>query len=81
MRLYRAATAQERLPEGLPNWFYDQDADGDGQVSMAEYLAASESAEAAAEEFMRYDTSSDGLVSPRECLDAADGATDKEESP
>jgi hypothetical protein len=61
----RFLDAQERLPKGLPEWFYRRDADGDGQVSMAEY--ASVWTDAMAEEFSRYDLNGDGIVTPEEC--------------
>jgi len=71
---YRPLTIQERLPAGLPAWFYDLDADADGQLSMAEFLADSIRNDERAEEFMTLDTSSDGLLSANECLDPPEGA-------
>jgi Ca2+-binding EF-hand superfamily protein len=76
---YLAAPPRQRLPEGLPNWFFDQDSNGDGQVSMAEFLADSESLEEAAEKFQNYDTSGDGLVSPQECLDSQSSGEEKQD--
>lgn len=68
-RSYRQPTPQERLPDGLPNWFYDHDADFDGQISMAEFLGDDEITEAAAGKFQSLDRSGDGLVSGQECLE------------
>ena len=63
---YRFLTPTERLPEGLPEWFARKDADGDGQVTMAEY--ASEWSETKVKEFARQDLNNDGIVTPAECL-------------
>lgn len=63
---YRFLTAAERLPQGLPEWFAGKDANGDGQVSMAEY--ARSWTDAVAAEFARYDLNNDGLITPQECL-------------
>jgi len=66
-KTYRFLTPTERLPKGLPDWFARKDADGDGQVTMAEY--ASEWTDAKAEEFVGYDLDGDGLIRPSECLE------------
>ncbi len=65
---YRFRTAMEMLPEGLPAWFAEQDASGDGQVSMAEF--SSYWSDQKANEFVRLDVNGDGLITSRECLDA-----------
>jgi EF hand domain-containing protein len=65
---YRFATALELLPDGLPPWFAEQDASGDGQVSMAEYSSYWDDRKA--NEFVRLDLNGDGVITPRECLDA-----------
>jgi len=55
-----------RLPPGLPDWFLKRDADGDGQLTLAEY---SESGSASADkEFASYDRNRDGLITPREVV-------------
>jgi Ca2+-binding EF-hand superfamily protein len=64
---YRPLTAQERLPTDLPAWFYELDADADGQISMAEFLVDSNYSDERAVEFMALDKSSDGLLSAAEC--------------
>jgi len=66
---YRPLTIQERLPAGLPVWFFELDADADGQVSMAEFLADSNHSDERVEEFTALDKSSDGLLSVAECRD------------
>jgi hypothetical protein len=63
---YRSAPPTERLPKGLPDFFLRNDADADGQISMAEY-AASWSDRVAAE-FAEYDLNGDGVITPEECL-------------
>jgi Ca2+-binding EF-hand superfamily protein len=52
----------------LPDWFVQKDADGDGQVSMAEF--ATEWTDAKAAEFQKYDMNNDGFITPEECLRA-----------
>jgi Ca2+-binding EF-hand superfamily protein len=63
---YRFPTPTERLPEGLPDWFARKDADGDGQISMAEF--SSFWTVAKAHEFSQYDLNNDGIITPAECL-------------
>ncbi len=63
---YRLRTAAERLPPGLPSWFSELDADGDGQVSMAEYATTWTAAKA--KEFVGYDLNNDGIVTAREAI-------------
>jgi len=67
---YRFLSPHERLPKGLPDWFLRKDADSDGQVTMAEYAPGGWS-ESMAEEFAKYDLNNDGVVTPEECLKAA----------
>ena len=67
-RFYRALTPTERLPDGLPEWFARKDADGDGQVAMAEYSHVWN--EETVAEFARYDLNGDGFITPAECLEA-----------
>lgn len=64
----RFRTAKERLPDGLPEWFRRLDADGDGQVTMAEY--AQEWTPDKLAEFNRYDLNHDGIITAAECLKA-----------
>lgn len=67
---WRFATSGPELPEGLPEWFKGRDADGDGQVSMAEF--ASHWTEELTGQFLRYDANDDGMITPAECLAAKD---------
>ena len=50
----------------LPGWFAVRDANGDGQVSMAEYAPKASNAELA--EFARMDKDQDGVITSREIL-------------
>ncbi len=63
---YRFLTPTERLPKGMPDWFLKNDADGDGQIMMAEYAASF--TEVIAAEFAKYDLDGDGIITPNECL-------------
>lgn len=63
---HRFLTAQERLPAGLPSWFTGLDANGDGQVAMAEYTQTW--SEEKAREFAKFDLDGDGVITPQECL-------------
>lgn len=62
----RLLTPTERLPKGLPTWFARNDADADGQVTMAEYSTSWN--ETTVIEFNRFDKNSDGVITPEECL-------------
>ena len=64
-RSYRA-TSSRSLPEGLPGFFTDKDANGDGQVSMAEY--ASEWNDDVIAEFFDSDFNRDGVITADEAL-------------
>jgi len=65
---YRFLSPTERLPEGLPSWWSTKDRDGDGQVVMAEY--ASDWSDARVSEYLQYDVNGDGVITPREAIDA-----------
>ncbi len=65
---YTARDAEDRLPKGLPSWFAEKDANGDGQIAMAEY--ASTWSDDKIEEFQDYDANADGIITPEECLGA-----------
>jgi hypothetical protein len=64
----RFLTPTERLPKGLPDWFARKDADGDGQVTMSEYITTLD--DAAIAEFQKYDLNRDGIITPAECLES-----------
>ena len=56
----------KRLPNGLAEWFRNSDADGDGQVTMAEF--SSQWTPAEANEFSFYDQNGDGIITAAESL-------------
>ena len=56
---------RSQLPRGLPPWFVPRDADGDGQLTMAEYAPKATAAQLA--EFTRYDRNGDGVLTAEEC--------------
>jgi hypothetical protein len=66
VKTYRVLSPIERLPEGLPDWFARDDANGDGQVSMSEFTHDWTPTKAA--EFTRYDLNGDGIITTDECL-------------
>jgi len=57
---------RSRLPKGLPSWFLVRDADGDAQLTLAEY--APDTSQATLLEFTRYDANGDGVVTAQESL-------------
>ena len=54
------------LPAGVPSWFVERDADGDGQLSLAEFSPKLLKSEIA--EFNRHDSNQDGIVTAKELL-------------
>jgi Ca2+-binding EF-hand superfamily protein len=69
---FRSPTTYERLADlKLPDWFFRADADGDGEVSMAEYIKAKGDTESTAKDFTNLDSNNDGTISPQEALKAA----------
>lgn len=66
---YRFKTAAERLPEGLPPWFSQNDGNADGQVAMAEFSVSWSDRTLA--DFRQFDLNLDGIVTADECLQAS----------
>lgn len=76
---YRIATSAQRLEKmGAPSWFRDSDKDGDGQVAMAEF--ADTWSDRVVDEFASFDLNGDGLITPRECFNAAKTGADRSSS-
>jgi hypothetical protein len=50
---------------GLPSWFLAKDANGDGQLTVAEYAPDSEKSRLA--DFARSDRNQDGVLTAQEC--------------
>ncbi len=65
----RFAVSPSRLPQGLPEWFLDRDADGDAQLTLQEFAPAGETGQQ--EEFRKLDQNNDGLLTASEYVRAA----------
>jgi Ca2+-binding EF-hand superfamily protein len=61
--------APEQLPVGLPSWFFGADRDGDGQITLAEFIA--DGGPERVTEFQRWDHNGDGVITPEEVLAGA----------
>ena len=72
---YRRVPAVERMPEGLPEWFARDDANGDGQIAMAEYATSWSSS--VLDDFNQFDLNQDGMITPRECLRAVENEAER----
>lgn len=66
---YRA-TAGRGIPEGLPGFFTDKDANGDGQVTMAEF--SSDWSNEVVQQFFTSDLNRDGVITSDEALRAVE---------
>ena len=53
-----------QLPDGVPSWFVERDADGDAQLTLAEFSPKLRAREVA--EFKGYDVNGDGLLTAAE---------------
>ncbi len=73
----RFLTPIERLPENLPDWFVPQDANVDGQISMAEF--SGHWTERKVAEFRRHDLNGDGILTPAEWLKSQQAEEDDKE--
>lgn len=56
------------LPAGLPQWFVERDADGDSQLTLAEYSPKLLKSEI--DDFARFDVNRDGVLTAKEYLRA-----------
>lgn len=56
------------LPAGIPQWFVERDADGDSQLTLAEYSPKLLKSEI--DDFARYDVNRDGVLTAKEYLRA-----------
>ncbi|TWU48129.1 EF-hand domain-containing protein [Rubripirellula reticaptiva] len=63
-------TSGRKAPEGLPGYFTDKDANGDGQISMAEFTT--EWNDDAVAEFFDSDFNRDGVITTDEALRAVE---------
>ena len=60
----------KRLPPGLPDWFLQRDADGDGQLTLAEFAPNGTGSQR--DQFARLNANGDGFLTPKEYLRAND---------
>jgi hypothetical protein len=58
--------AASRLPANAPKWFREYDTDGDGQVSLAEWIARGHSVK----DFQKADLNGDGFITLKELMRA-----------
>lgn len=63
---YRLRTAHERMPSGVPSWFFEKDVNGDGQVMMSEWTSSWSEEKASA--FNAKDVNGDGVITPKEAI-------------
>ncbi|MBI3836465.1 MAG: hypothetical protein HY288_00850 [Planctomycetia bacterium] len=63
------------LPSGVPQWFIQRDADGDGQLTLSEYSPKLLKSEI--DDFNRYDSNRDGILTVQEFLRAGKDAKSK----
>jgi hypothetical protein len=66
-----------KYPANLPAWFSEYDTDGDGQVSLHEWMER----EADDREFWRYDLNGDGFITLEELIVSGQYTTDKGQLP
>jgi hypothetical protein len=57
------------LPPGLPDWFIERDANGDGQLTLDEFAPDGSSAQRRL--FAQYDQNGDGVITPEEVVNFA----------
>ena len=77
---YRALTPTDRLVKSglekeLPDWFFEDDKNADGQVMMHEY--ASRWDDATFDDFKQFDANRDGVITASECVAALDDGARK----
>ncbi|MEA1950935.1 MAG: hypothetical protein U9N87_06090 [Planctomycetota bacterium] len=69
----RFYVAPRHRMQGLPGWFASRDANGDQQLTMAEF--ASKATQSDMKEFARYDANGDGVITAKECAGKSPSAT------
>ena len=71
-RSYRSLSSRE-APAGVPGFFTDRDANGDNQVTMAEY--GSDWTDELMAQFAEYDFNDDGIITAAEAIRSAEEGT------
>ncbi len=66
----RQSTAYERIPAGMPDWFFARDKEQDGQLTMQEYGTGQPWTEALVGEFEFLDRNNDGVATGAEIFAA-----------
>ncbi|MDR3198934.1 MAG: hypothetical protein LBU34_13800 [Planctomycetaceae bacterium] len=67
----KQSAAYDRLPVGMPPWFFERDKDQDGQLSMLEFANGQTWTEKIADEFqLLLDKNNDGVATVSEILEA-----------
>lgn len=79
VRQGRFHVSAKRLPPGLPPWFLQRDANGDGQITLSEFAPKATAEDR--REFSRYDRNGDGVITPQECTKNAAPAKAKAKAP
>lgn len=62
----RQSSFYDRLPAGVPDWFFERDKNQDAQLTMTEYANGKPWSEAIADEFRFLDRNNDGIVTVTE---------------
>lgn len=65
---YRAR--EPSLPQGLPDWWREYDANGDNQIVLSEYFGNARPNAEDADDFAKLDTNGDGIVTAKEAKTA-----------
>ncbi|MDR1270151.1 MAG: hypothetical protein LBK82_11560 [Planctomycetaceae bacterium] len=65
----KQSAAYDRLPIGMPDWFFERDKDQDGQLSMMEYANGQLWTEMIADEFRFLDKNNDGVATVSEIIE------------
>jgi Ca2+-binding EF-hand superfamily protein len=64
----RQSDFYDRLPQGMPDWFFARDKDKDGQLTMMEYANEQTWSKDLADEFIFLDRNNDGIATATEII-------------
>jgi Ca2+-binding EF-hand superfamily protein len=65
----KQSSAYDRLPPGMPDWFFERDKDQNGQLTMMEYANGQPWTEDIAKEFLFLDKNNDGTATVAEIFE------------